>query len=110
VTVLHDFRMLQAVEQAGGLAIAFNANEFSLPYSTISLASTSIADLKEILQVWQKGGRKGVERLVKEKEKAGGKGDRENFHWTSGRKDLDQIIALHKRIRRVVREEAGKLG
>ena len=29
-----DFRMLQAVEKAGGLAIAFNANEYALPYAT----------------------------------------------------------------------------
>jgi len=32
-----DFRMLQAVEEAGGLAVAFNANEYALPYSTMSL-------------------------------------------------------------------------
>lgn len=105
-----DLRMLQAVEQAGGLAIVFNGNEYALPYSTMGLASTSIFDLKEILQTWQKSQRKGVEKLVKEKEKAGGKGDRGYFHWLSGRKDLDEIIALHKRIRRLVREEAGKLG
>jgi len=105
-----DFRMLQAVEEAGGLAIAFNANEYALPYSTMSLASTSIADLEEILQTWQKSQRKGVEKTVRGKEKAGGKGDREHFHWLSGRKDIDDIIKIHKRIRRLVREEAGKLG
>jgi len=105
-----DFRMLQAVEEAGGLAIAFNANEYALPYSTMSLASTSIADLREILLAWRKSQRKGVEGVVKAKEKAGGKGDRGYFHWLAGRKDLDEIIAIHKRIRRLVREEAGKLG
>ncbi len=105
-----DFRMLQVVDEAGGLAIAFNANEYALPYSTMSLASTSIADLKEILQTWQNSQRKGVEKIVKEKEKAGGKGDRGYFHWLSGRKDLDEIIGVHKRIRRLVREEASKLG
>ncbi len=105
-----DFRMLQAVEEAGGLAIAFNANEYALPYSAMSLASTSIADLKEILQTWEKSQRKGVERIVKEKEKAGGKEDRGYFHWLSGRKNIDDIIEIHKRIRRLVREEAGKLG
>jgi energy-converting hydrogenase A subunit R len=105
-----DFRMLRAVDEAGGLATAFNANEYSLPYATMSLASTSIADLKDILLMWLKSQRKGVEKLVKEKEKAGGTGDRNHFHWLAGRKDLDQIIAVHKRIRRLVREEAGKLG
>ena len=105
-----DFRMLQAVEEAGGLAIAFNANEYALPYSTMSLASTLISDLMEILEVWQKHHRSGVERIVREKEKIGGEGDRGYFHWLSGRKDLDEVIKIHKQIRRLVREEAGKLG
>jgi len=105
-----DFRMLQAVEQAGGLAIAFNANEYALPYATMSLASTSINDLTEVLEVWPKGRRDGVEKIVKQKEKIGGTGDRGYFHWLSGRKDIDDVIEIHKRIRRLVREEAGKLG
>jgi len=105
-----DFRMLQAVEEAGGLAIAFNANEYALPYSTMSLASTFISDLIEVLEVWQKGHRSGVEKMVKQKEKIGGSGDRGYFHWLAGRKDIDEVIEVHKRIRRLVREEAGKLG
>ena len=105
-----DFRMLQAVEQAGGLAIAFNANEYALPYATMSLASTSINDLTEVLEIWPKGRRGGVEKVVKQKEKIGGTGDRGYFHWLSGREDIEDVIQIHKRIRRLVREEAGKLG
>ncbi len=105
-----DFRMLQAVEQAGGLAIAFNANEYALPYSTMSLASTLISDLIEVLEAWQQGQRRQVEKMVKEKEKIGSVGDGGYFHWLSGRKDIDEVINIHKRIRRLVREEAGKLG
>jgi len=105
-----DFRMLQAVEQEGGLAIAFNANEYALPYSTMSLASTFISDLTEVLPAWQKGHRRGMEKIVKEKEKIGGSGDRSYFHWLSGRENIDEVIEIHKRIRRKVREEAGKLG
>jgi len=105
-----DFRMLEAVETAGGLAIAFNANEYALPYATMGLASTFISDLMEILQVWEQGQRSKVEKLVKQKEKAGGVGDRGYFHWLSGRKNVDDVIAVHKRIRKLVREEAGKLG
>jgi len=105
-----DFRMLQAVEEAGGLAIAFNANEYALPYSTTGLASTLISDLTGVLEAWQKSKRGWTERVVKYKEREGGKGDRNYFHWLSGRKDLDPIIEVHKRIRRLVREEAGKLG
>jgi len=105
-----DFRMLQAVEEAEGLAIAFNANEYALPYSTMGLASTLISDLTEVLEVWPKGQRGAVERIVKYKEKWEGKGDRGYFHWLSGRKDINDIIGVHKRIRKLVREEASKLG
>ena len=105
-----DFRMLQAVEEAGGLAIAYNGNEYALPYATMGLASTLISDLQEVLEAWQKSERGWVERVVKYKEKWGNKGDKGYFHWLSGRKDLDPIIDVHKRIRRLVREEAGKLG
>jgi len=105
-----DFRMFQAVESAGGLAIAFNANEYALPYATMSLASTFISDLTDVLTAWKRGQRKEVERLVKERERLGGKEDRGYFHWLSGRKDIDDVLQIHKRIRRQVREEAGKLG
>jgi energy-converting hydrogenase A subunit R len=105
-----DFRMLQAVESTGGLAIAFNANEYALPYATMSLASTFISDLTDVLAAWKKGQREGVEMLVKEQERVGGKDNRGYFHWLSGRKDIDEVIGIHKKIRRLVREEAGKLG
>jgi len=105
-----DFRMLQAVEEAGGVAIAFNANEYALPYSTMSLASTMLSDLTEVLEAWQKGKRSRVERVVKWEEEIGGRGDRGYFHWLSGRKDIDKVVDIHKRIRRLAREEASKLG
>ena len=105
-----DFRMLQAVDKAGGVSIAFNASEFALPYSTMSLASTMLSDLTEVLEAWQEGRRSRVERVVKWKEEIGGRGDRSYFNWLSGRKDIDDIVVTHKRIRGVVREEAGKLG
>jgi len=105
-----DARMLEAVSSAGGLAIAFNANEYALPYATIGLASTNLGDLKIALDAWGEGGRNLVERVIKERERDGGKGDRENFHWLVGRSDVEEPLRIHKRIRRLVREEAGKLG
>jgi energy-converting hydrogenase A subunit R len=105
-----DFKMLQAVDQAGGLAIAFNANEYALPYATIGLASTHLDDLRPVLEAWRKGKRSAVEKLVRDKEKAGGNNDRGNFHWLAGIKSIAAPLKVHKRIRRVVREEAAKLG
>lgn len=105
-----DFKMLQAIDQACGLAVAFNANEFALPYATIGLASTNLDDLKPVLEAWKRGKRSAVEKLVREKERAGGRGDRGYFHWLSGIKSISAPVEVHKRIRRIVREEAAKLG
>jgi energy-converting hydrogenase A subunit R len=105
-----DFKLLQAVNQVGGLAIAFNANEYALPYATIGLASTNLDDLRPILEVWEKGKRPAVEKLVRDKEKAGGNGNRGYFHWLAGIKSMASPLEVHKRIRRIVREEAAKLG
>lgn len=105
-----DFRMLQAVNKAGGLAIAFNANQYALPYSTMSLASTSLDDLYIALEAWDRGGYRAAELKVKQREESGGTGDREHFHWLVGAKDISRPLEIHKRIRRLVREEAAKLG
>ncbi len=105
-----DFRMLEAVNAAGGLAIAFNANEYALPYATMSLASTSVGHLTEVLEAWRKGQRQRVEKLVRGREKGGGSEGRGYFHWLAGRSGIDEVIEIHKKIRRLVREEAGKLG
>jgi len=105
-----DFKMLQAVNKAGGLAIAFNANEYALPHSTLGLASVSLSDLWLVLEAWEKGGRHVVERVVKEREKTGGAEDRVWFHWLAGAKDVTTVLEIHKRIRHLVREEAAQLG
>jgi len=105
-----DFRILKEVDHAGGLAVAFNANQYALPYATMSLASTDISDLAPVLKAWQEGGSNEVKGVVKAKEKAGGSDNRDNFHWLADKKDINDIVSLHKRIRRLVREEAGKLG
>lgn len=105
-----DFNMLQAVDNAGGLAISFNANEYALPYSTMSLASTRFDDLWVILETWSKGDRSAVEKVVREKEEIGGEGNRGHFHWLAGTNDMTEPLKIHSRIRRLVRKEAAKLG
>lgn len=105
-----DFNMLQAVDNAGGLAISFNANEYALPYSTMSLASTRLDDLWVILETWDKGERSAVEKMVKEKEEIGGEGKRGHFHWLAGSNDITEPLKIHSRIRRLVRKEVAKLG
>jgi energy-converting hydrogenase A subunit R len=98
-----DFRMLEAVDTAGGLAIAFNASEHALPYATMGLAATSISHLAEVLEAWRKSQRRGVEKLVRGKEKGGGSDDKGYFNWLAGRNGIDEVIEIHKKIKRLVR-------
>jgi energy-converting hydrogenase A subunit R len=56
-----DSRMLQAVNKAGGLAIAFNANEYALKCASMSLAFVRLDDLWVALKTWEKDGRQVVE-------------------------------------------------
>ncbi|MCL2150529.1 MAG: hypothetical protein FWH51_06370 [Dehalococcoidia bacterium] len=105
-----DFSMLRAVRDAGGLAIAFNANQYALPHATVSLASTHLSSLSPILAAWQSGTLDDVKALVKQKEASGPCGEREHFHWLIGKTDLEEIIATSQHMRRLVREKAGELG
>ncbi|MEA3253490.1 MAG: hypothetical protein U9Q17_00915, partial [Chloroflexota bacterium] len=105
-----DFKMLRTVNKAGGLAVAFNANEYALPHSTMSLASSSLDDLWVALEAWEKGGRSAAEFTVRERERKGGDGDRAWFHWLAGNADTSQALEVHRRIRHLVRAEAAKLG
>ena len=102
-----DSRMLETVGRAGGLAIAFNANEYALPYATMGLASTNLSDLKIVLDAWEKGGGNAVKQAIE----AYGEGRRERkFQWLEGRDNLEEPLQIHQRIRRLVRQEASKLG
>ncbi|MEW6141867.1 MAG: hypothetical protein AB1597_01760 [Chloroflexota bacterium] len=105
-----DFRMFQTVESAGGLAIAFNANEYALPYATMGLATTDSRDLLPVLVRWATGGRLAVANFVAQEEQRGGKGDRNYFHWLSGNNRWTAALPVHRRIRRLVRESAANLG
>lgn len=106
-----DADILKQVDSQGGLAIAFNGGSHTLSSATMSLASTHISDLKDILQAWQKGGRKEAKRLVQEKEKRGGTGDRAYFHWLEERdrtKGIDDIVQIHTRIGQIARQSVNK--
>jgi energy-converting hydrogenase A subunit R len=105
-----DFNMLQAVNKAGGLAIAFDANEYVLRYATMSLAYVRLDDLWIVLKAWEQGGRQNLEKVAKEKEAAGVTRDREWFHWLDRTKAITAALEIHKRIQRLVRKEAAKLG
>ena len=81
-----DFQMLDAVDKAGGLAIAFNAQENTLSHATLGLASTNLDDLWPVIDLWGKSKRTAVENYVKKLEQNKGKNIGRTFHWLTGKK------------------------
>jgi len=101
-----DFKMLKAVNEAGGLAIVFNGNKYALPYGTVGIASANAMDLKKILNAWSEGEREAVKSAI---EKMSSK---KNVHWllAKTRDELAEILKIHQRFRKIVRKSAAKLG
>jgi energy-converting hydrogenase A subunit R len=101
-----DFKMLKAANEAGGLAVAFNANEYAIPYATLGLATSNMMDLLPLLNRWAEKGRTSVINSLWDRNDK-----KEPFiHILQERKDFDDIIAIHKKIRNEVRGRAAKLG
>jgi energy-converting hydrogenase A subunit R len=106
-----DFPMLKAVNEAGGLAIVFNGNEFSLPYGTVSVASTDLRDIVPLADKWLEGGRAGVNQAISDfrlqtpdsRLKEAGP----YYHWLEGlsKEEMDRILKIHKTFRKMVRGE-----
>lgn len=103
-----DFKMLKFINENKGLAIVFNGNEYAIPYGTVAVASTNIFHLLPLLTSWERKGRKEVVSLAKELEKSST--ELPYYHYLGNKKKLDEIIKIHKNIRKIVRGEAGKLG
>jgi len=96
-----DFPLFQAVGEAGGLAVAFNANQYALPHATLGLAGESLLPLEGVLMAWEEGGRDRAMAFVK----AGG---RQGLHWLEGKEE--RPLELHRHFRRLLRARAGELG
>ncbi len=106
-----DFRMLDYINNSGGLAIVFNGNEYSVPYATIGVASESLLSVIRPVEIFFKEGLDGVRDFIKRSE-VGEKSASEGVHYTliQGCEDLDSIIAIHKLMRRRIRGRAAQLG
>jgi energy-converting hydrogenase A subunit R len=105
-----DFKMLKVVHDSGGLAVAFNANVYAVPYATISLASENLNDLWPILNAWASGGRtEAISELENQMTSTPG-GEKFHFHNLEGKNNFDDILEIHKKYRALVRGKAAKLG
>jgi len=113
-----DYKMLKTLKERGGLAIAFNANEYCLPYADIALATMDGGDLIPIFESFRNAGKEAAIEKVDEFEKCSLRGfragrDTEGPVYTNlMRTDIDikKVLEVHKNMRVKVRGEAGKLG
>jgi len=55
-----DYKMLQRIRGAGGLSVAFNGNDYALPYANIGMACVDIRSLHLILTQFRAGGVKSA--------------------------------------------------
>ena len=115
-----DFKMLREVSKGGGLSIAFNANQYCLPYANVSLATLDGRALIPILNEFFKEGKSAALTLTEKFEKTP---DQMNdypvlqkldappsFSIIPKSGDIRSILPIHTDMRMKVRGEAGKLG
>ena len=101
-----DCRMMEAVNREGGLAVAFNANQYALPYATCGLTSTHISDILPLLEAWRQGGRNATRQWISLHE---GTQHRDQSHWLADG-GWEEALPVHKELRNLVRAGAAKLG
>jgi len=105
-----DYKMLRFIRDEGGIAIAFNGNEYSIPYANIGIASLDARAIIPVLEEFKKNSKEGAVKLAMKLEKD----KSENAHYSilerKTENELGNIIKIHKKFRMLARGEAGKLG
>jgi energy-converting hydrogenase A subunit R len=102
-----DMKMLQFVQEKGGLAVVFNGNEYAVPYASVGLATTDLRNLQFIMEAWEAGGKPAVKEAVTSRE---GDGKDPYYHWLEGRGSYDDVLEAHMAMRSAIRGQAAKLG
>jgi len=120
-----DFKMLGKIKEKGGLAIAFNGNEYSIPYADVAVATLDQRFLLPIIRAFEKGGRTQAIDLVKRLGNASLDEilksvpddvastipkDTKPPQYHQVNSNVDEIIMIHKEYRTLMRGNAGKLG
>ncbi len=113
VDSITDFRMAQAVEAAGGIALAWNANWFVIPYAGCGVAAVNALTVKPLFHAWRAGGRAAVQEIIEDMPEPEDPNTGPYYHWLAGRDQsfLKEVLSIHKRLRIICRGvEAAKLG
>jgi energy-converting hydrogenase A subunit R len=66
-----DYKMLGTVKDAGGVAVAFNGNRYSIPYANVGLACSDMRMLLVVIEGYECGQTKGALSVAREWEENG---------------------------------------
>lgn len=96
-----DFRMAQAVEAAGGIALAWNANKYMIPYASCGVAAIDARAVRLLFKAWLEGGRPAVRKKVEAMSKPEDSEKGPYYHWLAGKdqKYHEEVLVIHKRLR-----------
>lgn len=94
-----DYKIMDFVRGKGGLSIAFNGDEYSMPYASFGIATTNLLDIKPITDAFSKGGKKAIVELMKQKEKENKPGVLPYFNMIEDAdlKEVDEAVSMHKK-------------
>jgi energy-converting hydrogenase A subunit R len=104
-----DFKMLAAVDKAGGLAIVFNGNEYALPYGTCGVAAGDLTAILPVVEAFLTGGRAGARQAVEQLRPTCTETG-PVYDWLASPRVSGEVIAAHRAFRQKVRGQAAKLG
>lgn len=96
-----DFRMLDYINKAGGLAIVFNGNEYSLPYGTVAVASETLEAVIPLIENFYRYGYEGLKKAIPY---------HAEYCLVCETNDMDSLITIHKLMRKKIRGRAAQLG
>ncbi|HDJ37827.1 MAG TPA: hypothetical protein ENF24_01375 [Methanosarcinales archaeon] len=102
-----DSAMLGCVRDAGGTAIAFNGNEYAVPYANIGLAGTDIGLVWEFAEAHARGDPIELARTFEHEYRDD---PRVDCLVGADADKIEAVIDTHKRFRKIVRGDAAKLG
>jgi len=94
-----DAALLKAVNEAEGLAVAFNAKERTLRNASLGLASINLDVLWPIIEIWSSGKRALVENYVKNVDRNKNNASSGIFHWLETEEDVISISKIHEKTR-----------
>lgn len=105
VDSITDRVMAHAVDNAGGIALAWNGNWQVLPWCTCGVAAKDARAVGPLFRAWQEGGRFAVKDFMEAAPEPDDP-DGPYYHWLSGEDERfkrDVVLPVHQRLRTACR-------